>query len=155
MTKKIMIHAFLLIMLLTSRDVLRAADRDDDPLKGAFSSYVSSADDVLIEREFVDYFKKIAGEDGEKPITVSVRARDVYGKGEEYEDQKEFSKDVLTDSVTRSFLSGEFEALNIFLSLALRTHPSDVYEIRASIWVDAPGHKEKVNGFCIIRPNLK
>lgn len=154
MIRKIMKPAFLFMSLVIFSSYLRAADKsaDVEGLEKDFASHLTVADGVLIEGEFVDYFKKMANSDHH--IMISVKAQDTYGKREEYEDQKEFP--IFSENeITQPFLLENFEGLPIFLSTAFRKYPSDVYEIRASIWVEAPGHREKVNGFCVIRPSGK
>ena len=141
---------FIGLMLANSSSL--KASHVNESLEKDFASRVSLHDDILIEKEFVDYFKEIAAE--KLPIIVSVRVRDVYGKSEEYEDEKDFSPDQLKKDVTRSFLLGKFDGLRSFLSLAFQKYPSDSYEIRATIQVKAPNHREKVNGFCVIAPDF-
>lgn len=154
MNKKSIFYAFMVAGLMFFISSPLKATSENESLEKDFASRVSLRDDVLIEKEFVDYFKKIASKG--IPIVVSVRVRDLSSACPEYENEKPLTAEELTRDVTKSFILEKFDeyGLSSFLWNAFRKHPSDVYEIRATIKANDPEHKEKVNGFCAIDPEV-
>lgn len=154
MNKKSIFYAFIFTGLIFLTSSPLKAVSENESLEKEFASRLSLHDDVLIEKEFVDYFKRIASMG--IPIKVSVRVRDVYGTSPEYEHERPLTPEELTKDVTKSFILEKFDnyGLPSYLWNAFRKHPSDVYEIRASIQANDPEHKEKVNGFCAINPEV-
>ena len=115
-----------------------------------FTNSAWSSDEVMIEHEFVDYFKRLSSTT-HVPITLQISLKNVYGKGAGVEDQKEMSAAEFPDVVTKSFLISTSDALGSFLPILAEKYDLDIYELKATIWVNAEGHKEKVNGLTSLK----
>ncbi len=154
MSKKSIFYAFTFTGLMFLIGSPLKAASESESLEKEFASSFSLHDDVLIEKEFIDYFKRIASEG--IPIKVSVRVRNVYSRCPEYENERSLTPEELPSDITKSFILGKFYdfGLHSYLWNAFRKHPSDVYEIRATIQTNDPEHREKVNGFCAIDPEV-
>ncbi len=113
-----------------------------------WDSAIHDDDEVLIEKEFVDYFRNLASEG--VPIVLSIRVKDLYGSCEEYEDEKQFPWSAWPTIIAKSFLLEQFSGLRFFLGIVLNKHPTHRFEMRATIQAYGLEHKEKVHGYCAI-----
>ena len=111
-------------------------------------SSAKAADDTMIDERFVQYFKSIPSDS--HTINLKITMKDLYENGNNVETELSIPVSSFPDSLQRSYVV-ELEPVRRLLGLFKRESLLRGLELKASMWVEAPDHKEKVNGFSLLK----
>lgn len=104
-------------------------------------------DAELLSDKVVGYFKKVSLETG-KPVSLKISLVDTFGEGDSIEDEKELLSGDLPELISKSFVIEISDILKVLIPEFMKGKDLRSLMLKTTMWINAPGHKEKVNGFC-------
>lgn len=133
--------------------ILSAASPDDTERRRvpAASLTAESAttleDKELLSKQIVEYFKRVAQET-RQPVKLKITLSDTYGVGTTLEDEQDLDGATLPACISKSYLMKISGVLRELLPSITSGKDLQSFMLSTTIWVDAPNHREKINGFC-------
>lgn len=112
------------------------------------ASSAKAADETMIDERFVQYFKSIPSTS--HTINLKITIKDLYENGNNVETELSIPVSSFPDILQRSYVV-ELEPVRRLIGLFKEESLLRGLELKASMWVEAPDHKEKVNGFSLLK----
>ena len=107
-------------------------------------------DSELLSDKVVNYFRKVSLETG-RPVSIKITLTDAFTERDSIEDEKELLSDALPTLISKRYIVGISAVLQELLpDFSIGKDPERLV-LNVTMWVNAPGHKEKVNGFCSLK----
>lgn len=107
-------------------------------------------DKELLSDRIVRYFKEVSDTTGQ-PISLKITLRDTYSGRDDMEDEQTLPLGFSPRPISTRFILDISDAFKQLLPALSEGKESERLSLDVTIWVDAPGHKEKVNGFCSLK----
>ncbi len=82
------------------------------------------------------------------PVSLKITLSDTFSDGTLIEDEKTLELASLPESVSKDFLLSTSVIFSELLPSFMEKKDPNRFMLNVTIWVNAPDHKEKVNGFC-------
>jgi hypothetical protein len=115
----------------------------------ASTAELEARDTELISSAVVKYFKDVA-EREHKPVSLKAVLTSSFGSDETIEDEKELDASTFPSKISKNYILSISDVLKALLPEMIAGKDPEGFTLKAVIWVDAPGHKEKANGFCLL-----
>ena len=107
-------------------------------------------DSELLSDKVVNYFRKVSLETG-RPVSIKITLTEAFTERDSIEDEKELLSDALPTLISKRYIVGISAVLQELLpDFSIGKDPERLV-LNVTMWVNAPGHKEKVNGFCSLK----
>lgn len=141
------------VTLALCGSVLSASSTDDTERRRVSDasrtteSATASEDKELLSKPIVEYFQRVARETS-KPVKLKITLSDTYGIGTTLEDEMDLDATALPTFISKSYLIKISAVLRELLPNITSGKDPQSFMLSTTIWVDAPNHREKINGFC-------